>query len=87
MGLRFHRAISWIGRAEACRFDRLHTLRIRLLHGGPILNNSVNRAQLRGSVAMPRFLLPVFVDLMMNDPQQDRGRPSFPVVAQTEGNE
>jgi hypothetical protein len=62
-------------------FDRLYVLRNQLVHGGATWNSSVNRAQVRDGVAILGFLLPVFIDLMMDYPQADWGRPFYPVVA------
>lgn len=61
-------------------FDRLYVLRNQLVHGGSTWNSGVNRAQVRDGAAILAFLMPVFVDLMMNNPQEDWGRPFYPVV-------
>jgi hypothetical protein len=61
-------------------FDRLYVLRNQLVHGGSTWNSKVNRAQVRDGAAILAFLLPVFVDLMMDNPNDDWGRPFYPVV-------
>lgn len=61
-------------------FDRLYVLRNQLVHGGSTWNSGVNRAQVRDGAAILDFLLPVFVDLMMDNPQEDWGQPFYPVV-------
>lgn len=61
-------------------FDRLYVLRNQLVHGGSTWNSSVNRNQVRDGTAILGFLMPVFVDLMMDNPQADWGRPFYPVV-------
>ncbi|HMM14824.1 MAG TPA: HEPN domain-containing protein [Parvibaculum sp.] len=61
-------------------FDRLYVLRNQLVHGGSTWNSGVNRAQVRDGSAILAFLMPVFVDLMMDNPQEDWGRPFYPVV-------
>jgi hypothetical protein len=61
-------------------FDRLYVLRNQLVHGGSTWNSGVNRAQVRDGAAILAFLLPVFVDLMMDNPHEDWGRPFYPVV-------
>lgn len=61
-------------------FDRLYVLRNQLVHGGATWNSGVNRAQVRDGAAILGFLLPVFVDLMMDNPTGDWGRPFYPVV-------
>jgi hypothetical protein len=62
-------------------FDRLYVLRNQLVHGGSTWNSSINRAQVRDGAAILAFLMPVFVNLMMDNPQADWGRPFYPVVA------
>ncbi|MFN6925021.1 MAG: hypothetical protein ACK4P8_05165 [Tabrizicola sp.] len=62
-------------------FDRLYVLRNQLVHGGATWNSSVNRAQVRDGAAILGFLLPIFVDLMMDNPNADWGRPFYPVVS------
>ena len=61
-------------------FDRLYVLRNQLVHGGATWNSAVNRAQVRDGAAILTFLLPVFIDLMMDNPAEDWGRPFYPVV-------
>ena len=62
-------------------FNRLYVLRNQVVHGGSTWNSSVNRNQVRNGAAILGFLLPVFVDLMMDNPHTDWGRPFYPVVA------
>ena len=40
----------------------------------------INRNQVRDGAAIMGFLMPVFVDIMMDNPQADWGRPFYPVV-------
>ncbi len=61
-------------------FDRLYVLRNQLVHGGSTWNSHVNRAQVHDGAAILGFLVPVFVDLMMDNPQEDWGLPFYPVV-------
>ncbi|SEN87781.1 hypothetical protein SAMN04488003_1512 [Loktanella fryxellensis] len=61
-------------------FDRLYVLRNQLVHGGSTWNSGVNRAQVRDGAAILTFLMPVFVDLMMDNPGKDWGKPFYPVV-------
>lgn len=61
-------------------FDRLYVLRNQLVHGGATWNSGINRAQVRDGAAILTFLMPVFVDLMMENPQAGWGRPFYPVV-------
>ncbi len=61
-------------------FDRLYVLRIQLFHGGATWQSSVNRAQVRDGARILAFLVPLFVRLMMSNPQVDWGPPDYPVV-------
>ena len=54
-------------------FDRLYVLRNQLVHGGASWNSRVNRDQVRDGAAILAFLMPVFVDVMMDHPGEDRG--------------
>lgn len=61
-------------------FDRLYVLRNQLVHGGSTWNSSVNRNQVRDGAAILAALVPTFIDLMMDNPTEDWGRPYYPVV-------
>ncbi|WP_245445042.1 HEPN domain-containing protein [Pseudaminobacter soli (ex Li et al. 2025)] len=61
-------------------FDRLYVLRNQLVHGGSTWNSGVNRAQVRDGASILGFLMPVFVDLMMDHPTNDWGKPFYPVI-------
>lgn len=61
-------------------FDRLYVLRNQLVHGGSTWNSGVNRSQVRDGAAILAFLMPVFVDLMMDYPHENWGVPFYPVV-------
>lgn len=61
-------------------FDRLYMLRNQLVHGGATWNSSVNRDQVRDGAAILSSLLPVFVDLMMDNHSLDWGPAHYPVV-------
>ena len=61
-------------------FDRLYVLRNQLIHGGTTWNSRANRDQARDGARILGFLVPVFVDLMMDNPAQDWGQPFYPVV-------
>lgn len=61
-------------------FDRLYVLRNQLVHGGSTWNSAVNRDQVRDGAAILGFLMPVFVDIMMDHPDEDWGKPFYPVV-------
>ena len=61
-------------------FDRLYVLRNQLVHGGATWNSSINRAQVKDGAAVLGWLLPVFIDIMLENPDQDWGKPFYPVV-------
>jgi len=61
-------------------FDRLYVLRNQLMHGGATWNSSVNRAQVRDGAAILAFLLPLFIDLMMDNADRPWGKAHYPVV-------
>jgi len=61
-------------------FDRLYVLRNQLVHGGATWNSRVNREQVRDGCAILSFLLPCFIDIMMEHPNEPWGPPYYPVV-------
>jgi hypothetical protein len=61
-------------------FDRLYVLRNQLMHGGATWNSSVNRDQVRDGARILGFLVPIFVELMMDNPEVGWGLPYYPVV-------
>lgn len=62
-------------------FDRLYVLRNQLVHGGATWNSSTNRNQVRDGAAVLGWLVPIFIDVMMDNPDRDWGRPFYPVVS------
>ena len=63
-----------------CVFGRLYMLRNQLVHGGATWNSGVNRAQVRDGAEILATLMPIFVEIMMDHPEADWGRPFYPVV-------
>lgn len=61
-------------------FDRLYVLRNQIIHGGATWSSSVNRDQIVDGANIMGFLVPTFIDLMMDNPGLDWGRPYYPVV-------
>ena len=61
-------------------FSRLYVLRNQLLHGGATWRSSVNRAQVGDGARIMYFLVPIFIDVMLDNPDEDWGEPRFPVV-------
>ncbi len=70
-------------------FDRLYMLRCQMIHGGTTWNSKVNRSQVKDGAAILGTLLPVMIDIMLDNPEEDWGTPFYPVVksvAQQSGN-
>ena len=61
-------------------FYRLYVLRNQIVHGGATWNSSVNRDQVRAGAKIVRFLVLVFVDIMLDNPNQQWGPPYYPVI-------
>lgn len=61
-------------------FDRLYVLRNQLVHGGATWDSSANRNQVRDGASLLGCLLPVFIDLMMDNPDAEWAMPMYPVV-------
>ena len=61
-------------------FDRLYVLRNQVVHGGATWNSQVNRDQVRDGARIMGFLMPLIVDIMMDNPTADWGTPLYPVL-------
>ena len=61
-------------------FDRLYVLRNQILHGGATWNSSVNRRQVEDGAEIMAFLIPAFVSVMMDHPEERWGANYYPVV-------
>jgi Apea-like HEPN len=61
-------------------FDRLYVLRNQIVHGGATWNSSINRSQIRDGSEILSFLIPVFINIMMDNPHADWGMPHYPVL-------
>lgn len=62
-------------------FDRLYTLRNQIVHGGATYQSSVNRHQVKDGCDILASLIPTIIEIMLANPQQDWGKPYYPVVA------
>jgi len=62
-------------------FNRLYVLRNQLVHGGATWNSSVNRDQVQDGANILSFLLPCFINIMMDNPDEPWGKPYYPVVS------
>ena len=79
---RTHRALGRMDTVAILRamFDRMYVLRNQIVHGGATHQGSVNRRQVQDGARIMAFLSPLFVDLMMDNPEREWGRPYYPVV-------
>ena len=66
-------------------FNRLYVLRNQLIHGGATWGGKLNREQVRDGAAIMTALVPHFVDLMMDNPNENWGKPPYPVDADRAG--
>ncbi|MCF7521672.1 hypothetical protein L4G92_06375 [Neisseria sp. ZJ106] len=87
---KFDAALKSVNRALAAQdtdqllmivFDRLYTLRNQLIHGGATWHSSANRKQLQSACAFLMKLLPLFLMVMMENPNLKLwGKPFYPYV-------
>ena len=61
-------------------FDRLYVLRNQPVHGGATWNSFVNRSQVQDGARIMIFVVPLFIDLMMDNSDKNWGAPHYPVV-------
>ena len=67
--------------SRLCRlFAHLYRRRNQLIHGSATWNDPENRVQAEGDALILGSLIPVFIDLMMDDPKADWGDPSYPAA-------
>jgi hypothetical protein len=60
--------------------SRLYTLRNQLVHGLATWQGAANRDQVRDGAAIMASLVPLMIDLMMDDPRPIWGEACYPVV-------
>lgn len=61
--------------------SRIYTLRNQLMHGGATWNSGVNRDQLRDCVGFMGKLVPLLIEIMMDNPATLWGAACYPVVS------
>jgi hypothetical protein len=61
--------------------DRLYVLRNQMIHGGATYQSRVNREQVKSSRRLLAQLMPVVIEVMLNDQDTAWGDIRFPVVA------
>lgn len=59
-------------------FDRLYCVRNQLIHGGSTYASSVNRAQINDGVKILSHLLPLMLEIMMQNAKEDWGEVLYP---------
>jgi hypothetical protein len=60
--------------------ERLYTLRNQLIHGGATYNSKLNRAQLRDACNIMQLLVPIIIDIMLENGEHNWGEIAYPVV-------
>lgn len=85
----FELSTRWLERAMSERdtakilellFARLHTLRDQILHGGTAWSEGRSRGRVRDGATVLGTLLPLVLDIAMDWPDGDWGRPPFPAL-------
>ena len=59
---------------------RLYTLRNQIIHGGATWNSQVNRSQLLDGANLLGKLVPIIIEVMMDNPQALWGEANYPVI-------
>jgi hypothetical protein len=60
--------------------ERLYTLRNQLIHGGSTYNSKINRAQLRDACNIMNLLVPIIIDIMLENGEHEWGKIAYPVI-------
>jgi len=60
--------------------ERLYTLRNSIVHGGATYNSKLNRRQLKDASNIMQLLVPIIIDIMMENSNHDWGEIAYPVV-------
>ena len=58
-------------------FERLYTLRNQLVHGGARWNSEVNRDAVEPATRIMAFLVPIFIEIMLDNREADWGLPHY----------
>ena len=61
-------------------FDRLYTLRNQIVHGGATYESRLNRSQLKDGCQILRSIIPSIIQVILNNPTHNWGKPFYPVV-------
>jgi len=60
--------------------ERLYTLRNSIVHGGATFNSKLNRTQLRDASNIMQLLVPIIIEIMMENNDHNWGDIAYPVV-------
>jgi hypothetical protein len=60
--------------------DRLYTVRNQLIHGGATYESKLNRSQVQDASQILEFLLPIIIDIMIYNIDEDWGVINYPVI-------
>ena len=60
--------------------ERLYTLRNSIMNGGSTYNSKLNRAQLKDACNIMQLLVPIIIDIMLENSTHDWGEIAYPVV-------
>ncbi len=60
--------------------DRLYTVRNQLMHGGATYKSKINRSQVKDASKILEYLLPVIIDIMIENINEDWGEINYPVI-------
>lgn len=60
--------------------DRLYTVRNQLIHGGATYESKLNRSQVQDAGQILEFLMPIIIDIMINNIYEDWGVINYPVI-------
>ena len=61
--------------------SRIYTLRNQIVHGGSTWNSSVNRRQIKDCSKFMAHLVPLVIEIMMDNPDLLWGQPCYPVIS------
>ena len=59
-------------------FKRLYVLRNQMFHGGATWNGQLNRKQVNDGAHLMQHLVPLFIEIMMQNPSEDWGELAYP---------
>jgi Apea-like HEPN len=60
--------------------DRLYMLRNQLMHGGATYKSKINRAQVRDACNILKLFIPIIIDIIIDNKNEDWGEIFYPVV-------